>query len=46
MLYFIKHVMVQDGIVIPEKQEKVQRKFPKVIILPLAGLEEGTSKPI
>ena len=27
MLYFIKHVMVQDGIVIPEKQAKSSKKI-------------------
>lgn len=46
MLYFKKHVMVQVGIVIVENKQKVQGKFSKYFILPPAGLEEGTSKPI
>jgi hypothetical protein len=29
-----------------KNNQKVQRKCSKVLILPLAGLEKGTSKPI
>ena len=37
---------IQVGIVIVENKQKVQGKFSKYFILPPAGLEEGTSKPI
>ena len=40
MLWFKMELLFQKN------KQKVQRKFSEVLILPLAGLEEGTSKPI